>query len=227
MVMTAPAPALAAAYGGITAVVSPLTESDLLRGTRCRGWVVADLVFHLLCDAQRALVTLHTPAAGPSDVDFVSYWSAYPGHGDDEFAEASAWWVRRSTSAFRRPSGVVTIWSETAPAAVRAAQDADPAAYVGTQNLVLRVPDFVSTLVTEAVIHHLDLTVELPDAPEPAPEAVEIAVSTMDGLLSDEAVRPVGWSSVEYLLKAGGREPLTAQDRKELGEAAGWFPLLS
>ena len=41
--MTAPAHArpLAAAYGGITAVVAPLRDSDLLRPTRCHGWVIA------------------------------------------------------------------------------------------------------------------------------------------------------------------------------------------
>jgi hypothetical protein len=225
--MTAPGPALAAAYGGITGVVAPLSDNDLLRATRCRGWVIADVLFHVLCDAQRALVTLHTPADGPSTVDEVSYWSAYPGSGEVETADASAWWVRRSASAFRRPSGVVTLWSDTAPAAVRAAHAADPAAYVATQGHVLTVADFAATLVTEAVIHHLDMVLELPHAPEPAPEAIEIGVSTMDGLLSDDAVRPASWSAAEYLLKASGRMPLTDRDRMELGEAAGWFPLLS
>ena len=31
---------------------------------------------------------------------------------------------------------------------------------------------------------------------------------------------------MEDLLKATGRVPLTDRDRRELGEAAGWFPLL-
>jgi hypothetical protein len=48
----------------------------------------------------------------------------------------------------------------------------------------------------------------------------------MDGLLSDDAVRPAGWTDEEYLLKATGRLPLTDADRTELGEVAGWFPLL-
>jgi hypothetical protein len=30
--------------------------------TRCTGWTVRDLAFHLLEDARRALVALHTPA---------------------------------------------------------------------------------------------------------------------------------------------------------------------
>lgn len=72
---------------------------------------------------------------------------------------------------------------------------------------MLSVPDFLATLVTEAVVHHLDLIVELPDAPSPRPPAVEVAVSTMDGLLSDEAVRPGDWSDTEHLLKAQRPDP--------------------
>ena len=88
------------------------------------------------------------------------------------------------------------------------------------------MPDFLATLVTEAVVHHLDLLPELPEAPEPDPVGVGIAVSTLDGLLSDEAVRPADWSDIDYLLKGTGRVPLTEHDRSVLGEAAGWFPLL-
>ena len=169
--------------------------------------------------------TTRTP--GPSTVDHVAYWNAYAGGSADASAGASAWWVRRSANAFRRPSGVRRLWEETAPAAVRAGEAADPAAFVATQGLVLTVADFIATLVTEAVIHHLDMLVDLTDAAVPAPEAVDIAVSTMDGLMSDDAVRPASWSPTDYLLKASGRLPVTPRERRELGEAAGWFPLLS
>ncbi|PWU57451.1 hypothetical protein DLE60_24460, partial [Micromonospora globispora] len=135
-------------------------------------------------------------------------------------------WARRSAAAFDRPSGVVQIWSDTAPAAARAAAAADPDGFVTTQGHVLRVPDLLATLTTEAVIHYLDLVVELPDAPPPAALPTRVAVATMDGLLSDDAVRPAGWDDREYLLKAAGRVPLTDRDRLELGEAAGWFPLI-
>ncbi|MDG4822132.1 maleylpyruvate isomerase N-terminal domain-containing protein [Asanoa sp. WMMD1127] len=227
--MTAPAgaAALAAAYDAVTAVVLPLTDDDLLRPTRCRGWVIADVVHHLLQDARRALVTFASPAPGPSDVDHVSYWSAYPGSGDAAASQHNAWLTRRAASAYDRPSAIVAVWASTAPAAARAAAAADATSFVATQGHVLSVPDFVATLVTEAVVHHLDLTVDLPSAPEPPASALAVAVSTMDGLLSDEVVRPVGWSSKEFLLKASGREALTPRDRVALGEAAGWFPLLS
>ncbi|MFE9956354.1 maleylpyruvate isomerase N-terminal domain-containing protein [Micromonospora sp. NPDC005299] len=221
-----PHEALAQAYDGITAVVTRLDDAGLQRPTRCRGWLVADLLFHVLCDAQRALVALASPASGPADVDDVSYWRAFTPGGDDEASVKHAWWARRSAAAFDRPSGVVRIWSDTAPAAVRAAAAADPDGHVTTQGHVLRVPDFLATLITEAVIHHLDLVVDLPDAPLPAEAPTRVAVATVDGLLSDEAVRPTGWDDRDYLLKATGRVPLTDRDRLELGEAAGWFPLL-
>ncbi|GGS01393.1 maleylpyruvate isomerase [Micromonospora fulviviridis] len=218
--------ALAQAYDGITAVVTRLDDAGLQRPTRCRGWLVADLLFHVLCDAQRALVALASPAPGPADVDDVSYWRAFTPGGDDEASVKHAWWARRSAAAFDRPSGVVRIWSDTASAAVRAAAAADPDGYVTTQGHVLRVPDFLATLTTEAVVHHLDLVVDLPDAPLPAAAPTSVAVATVDGLLSDDAVRPTGWDDRDYLLKATGRVPLTDRDRRELGEAAGWFPLL-
>ncbi|MGN9916496.1 maleylpyruvate isomerase N-terminal domain-containing protein [Micromonospora palomenae] len=218
--------ALAQAYEGITAVVAGRDDADLQRPTRCRGWLVADLLFHLLCDAQRALVALASPADGPPDVDDVSYWRSFPPGGDGDAAARHAWWARRSAAAFDRPSGVVRLWSDTATAAVRAATAADPAGCVSTQGHVLRVPDFLATLTTEAVIHHLDLVLDLPDAPPPGPLACRVAVTTVDGLLSDDAVRPSDWDDADYLLKAAGREPLTNRDRAELGEAAGWFPLL-
>ncbi|MEV4540095.1 maleylpyruvate isomerase N-terminal domain-containing protein [Micromonospora echinaurantiaca] len=216
---------LAQAYDGITRVVADLDDADLQRPTRCHGWLVADLLLHVLGDAQRALVALASPADGPATVDDVSYWRGFPGEADDSAAR-HAWWVRRSAAAFERPSGVVRLWCDTAPAAVRAAGRADPDGFVSTQGHVLRVPDLLATLTTEAVVHHLDLVLDLPDAPRPGVLAVRVAVTTMDGLLSDDAVRPAGWSDEEFLLKATGRLPLTDRDRLELGEVAGWFPLL-
>jgi uncharacterized protein (TIGR03083 family) len=217
--------ALDAAYAGVTAVVRDLDDYDLLLPSGCRGWTVCDLLLHLTLDPQRALVALATPADGPADVDFISYFRAYPGAGDVSAAVAHAQWVRRTASAFNRPRGVVERWTETAPATAYAVSQADPAGFLRTQSLVLAVPDFVSTLVTEAVIHHLDLIVSLPDAPEPAPEAAAVALSTVDGLAGSDGL-PAHWSEREALLKGSGREELTDEDREVLGERAALFPLL-
>jgi hypothetical protein len=217
--------ALDRAYGGVTAVTQRLSRHDLLASTRCHGWVVADVLFHLLCDAQRALVTLATPVAGPPDRDAVTYWPGFAAEADDP--TPAAWWVRRSASAFRDGSGAVTLWQETAPAAVRLAGRADPDGFVATQGHVLAVPDFLATLVTEAVIHHLDLTVQLSGMPAADPAAVALTERTLDGLLGPATPRPTGWTSEEYLLKATGRIALSAADRQVLGPMADRFPLLS
>jgi hypothetical protein len=53
------------------------------RPTRCAGWSVGDLVFHVLADAQRALVAVATPAQPPPDRSFVT-WQDFPSGSRDE-----------------------------------------------------------------------------------------------------------------------------------------------
>jgi hypothetical protein len=217
--------ALDRAYTGVSDLAASLSRQDLLAFSRCHGWVVADVLFHLLCDAQRALVALASPAPGPPDRDFVTYWTGFAAEAADP--APAAWWVRRSAAAFRDGTGVVVLWRETAPAAVRTAGRADPDGHITTQGHVLAVPDFLATLVTEAVIHHLDMTVHLAGAPDPDARAVDLATRTLDGLLGAGVSRPGFWTAAEYLLKGAGRAALTARDRDALGAAAGRFPLLS
>jgi uncharacterized protein (TIGR03083 family) len=218
------AAALASAYRGFTAVVAPLRDAELLLPSGCRGWTIADLTVHLTQDAQRALVTLATPAAGSPDVDFVTYWRDFPGD-DPSVGSGHARWVRRVAAAFDRPTDVVDVWTELSEAAVRAATVADPDAPVSTQGHVLTVADFLATLVTEAVIHHLDAVVSLTEAPAPGPDATAIARSTVDGLFGPGGLPPT-WSAGEALRKATGRTPLTAADRESLGAGAGRLPVL-
>jgi hypothetical protein len=218
-----------AAYEGIGRLAATLSRDDLLEFSRCRGWVVADVLFHVLCDAQRALVALASPHPGQSDRDFVSYWHGFAGDGDPI---PGAWSIKRSAAAFRDGLGSIALWQETAPAVVRAAHAADPDGYVTTQGHVLAVPDFLMTLATEAAIHHLDMTVQLPAAPAPDPDALAAAVDTLDGLSrivnagsadGTHAGRPPHWSAEEYVLKATGRIPTTADETA----ATRGYPLLS
>lgn len=211
------------AYGAVSDLARSLTPHDLLAFSRCHGWVVGDVLFHLICDAQRALVALASPADRPPDRDFVTYWSGFAAEAGDP--APSALWVRRSAAAFRDGTGILALWLDTAPAAVRAAAHAVPDGCVTTQGHVLAVGDLLATLATEAVIHHLDMTVELHRAPSPHPEAMAIATRTLDGLLG--APRPDRWSPEEYLLKATGRASLTSADTAMLGQAAKCFPLLT
>jgi hypothetical protein len=205
---------LDAIYGQISDVVSVLGPADLWRPSRCTGWTVGDVLYHQLLDARRALVTFASPADGPPDVDEITYWPAFQ-PGDDGSA-AHAQHVRIVASAY--PDGELgREWRETAAAAVRAAH-ACPSPLVTTQGHVLRTPDFIATLVFEASVHYLDMTVDLPHAPLPNLGPVR---RVLDGLLGSTTE----WDDLTYALKGTGRVPLSDDDRAALGSFAERFPL--
>jgi uncharacterized protein (TIGR03083 family) len=210
--------ALDAEYSAIDGVVGAMGAEELAEPSGCRGWSRADLLFHMLLDAQRALVTLHSPVPGPPDEDFVSYWRGFS--SSDERAQAHARFVRTVAAAHSSPKGIVGRWLETS-AAARDAASAAVAGFVTTQGHVLATADFVATLVVEATVHHLDLV----GAPPPPAAALELTTATLDGLLG--APRPPAWDDVTYLRKATGREALTEEDRAALGAAASSVPVFS
>lgn len=213
---------LDAAYGAITELVSGLTVADLHRPTRCAGWTIADLLYHLLLDAQRALVALATPHPGPPTRDRVSYWRGYAG-SDPEHAAKSAEFVRVSSRAHGSPKTVVARWTETAAAATVLATRTSGT--VATQGITLSVPDFLDTLTTEAVIHHLDLTQDLPAPPEPRANPTAVTLATLESLAA--APLPSSWPAPEKILKLTGRLPLTTTDHATLGALAAHVPLLA
>jgi hypothetical protein len=212
---------LSQVYDGLTACVCDLDEEGLAAPTRT-DWTVAELLFHLLLDAQRALVTLATPADQPPDTDAVSYWRDWnPARGDGGASHAE--FVRVATSAYSSPRVLVEHWTETSAAAGRAALLAPVDDVVATQGHRLALPEFLSTLVVEGAVHHLDLTAHVPGPPVP-PAALSEVCRVLDRLLGGHA--PAGWSDEEYALKGTGRLPLSDDDRAALGDLAGRFPLL-
>jgi hypothetical protein len=74
------------------------------------------------------------------------------------------------------------------------------------------VPDFLATLVTEAVIHHLELIASRLDPAEPPPAAVTIALDTLEGSAAPDGrgarhargprALPPHWGEREALLNA-------------------------
>jgi Mycothiol maleylpyruvate isomerase N-terminal domain len=226
---TAVLDALDAVYGNMTAAVNGLSEADMMRPSRCADWAVADVLYHQLLDARRALRTFATPADGPADRDDVSYWRDYaPGSGEDaanggDGAAAHARYVRIAASAYA-PGWLVWEWSETAAAACRAARACGHEA-VATQGHVLSLADFAATLAVEAAVHYLDLTVDLPAAPEPDPASLALVRRVLTGLLG--APLPVSWDDMTAALRGTGRDPLAEQDRQALGPLAARFPLFA
>jgi hypothetical protein len=146
-------------FGSLLRDLSVLDDRAGWRPTRCAGWSARDLVFHLLGDAQRALVALHTPASAPSDVDAVSYWRGWqpatPG------ADAGRRGTRIMASAWSIIDLLIALYTETAQPVLVAVEERSVDDLVATQGHVLTVGDLSSTLAAEATIHHLDLDLEV------------------------------------------------------------------
>jgi uncharacterized protein (TIGR03083 family) len=218
--------AVTAAYENVTAVVDGLSEADLMRPTLCAGWAVADVLYHMLLDARRALRTFATPSADPVDTDDVSYWRPFSAGSGQPFAPggaeaaAHARYVRIVSSAYP-PGALAWEWRDTSRAACRAAR-ACPHAAVATQGRVLRTAGFAATLAVEAAVHFLDLTDRLP-APPPDPASLALVRRVLDGLLGRP--EPAGWDDRTYALKGTGRLPLTEQERVLFGPLADRLPL--
>jgi uncharacterized protein (TIGR03083 family) len=214
-------------YGRVTETVQGLSDADFQRPTRCEGMTVGPLLVHLLYDAQRALMAFASPSVAEPDRDFVTYWREFPGRAQGE-PEPDTGFERTVASAYRKPAILVQHWRELSEAAARAAAFglADKGRRVETQGHVLRATDLVATLVLEATVHHLDLTVDLPDAPEPDPEGLRVTARTLDGLFGPEAWDVITWDTTTYVLKGTGRVPLDEDDLQMLGQYADRLPLL-
>jgi hypothetical protein len=99
--------ALRIAYDDLAGLAQSLTERDSWRATGCPGWAVRDVVFHLLGDAQRALVSLLTPSDVPADRTAVTYWIDSPGRHDPDSRGLRAtgrWPARGACRTWSRPT---------------------------------------------------------------------------------------------------------------------------
>jgi uncharacterized protein (TIGR03083 family) len=213
---------LAASYDALTGVLGGLTDADWDRPTRAEGWTVRDLTFHLLLDAQRALVTLASPGERAPDRDRFDYWSEFhPSRGDHGAAHAG--FVRRVAASYGERA-LLALWRDTAPAAAHAVALAEPADLVATQGHVLTVADLASTLVVEATVHHLDLVVDLAVAAGPPAPGLAETRRVLDVLRG--VPFPAGWDDERVALLGTGRAQPDAAEREALGEAGRPLPLL-
>jgi len=212
---------LQSVYALISHAVRDPESGELNQPTRTSAWTVRELLFHLLLDAQRALVAFSSPADGPADVDNVTYWRPFrPANGDRRRAHAE--YVTRAAAAYSSAELLVEQWTETSTAAAWAGRR-EQAQIVSTQGRRLRPADFIDTLIVEATIHYLDLTLNLPASPAPGSALLRVR-NVLDGLLG--TALPLGWDDVEYALKGTGRVALTAPDRDQLGDLALKIPSL-
>ncbi|WP_326833841.1 maleylpyruvate isomerase N-terminal domain-containing protein [Amycolatopsis rhabdoformis] len=189
------------AWGALQEAVRSLEAPQWVEPSGCAGWLVQDLVFHLIIGAQDILITLVSTTDEAATRDAVTYWEpGTPGDG----TEAESAFIRRGANAYSGPAALRHHFDDLAVAAGKAAAAADPAARVETRDEVVTVADFLTIYVVEATLHHLDLTLHLSGVDGPPAETLAAVRKIVEGV-------------------AGGPLP-AADDREALLSATGRLP---
>lgn len=207
--------------------VAALPDRAFAAPSGCAGWLVQDLVCHLVIDAQDVLITLATPAESAPTADALSYWTPTPVPPDG--ADPLDALVRRLAAAYEDPALLRHHLEDVGAAAGRAALLAHPELPVATQGMSLTVRDYLHAYVLEWTLHHLDLIARLDAADAPAGPPAEGLAAARDLLERRLRLRlPGSWSDADALRIATGRRPATDAQRaelEELGPRARMLPL--
>ncbi|GAA3487176.1 maleylpyruvate isomerase N-terminal domain-containing protein [Streptomyces cremeus] len=210
-------------WAALRAAVAGLADEDFARPSGCDGWLVQDLVCHLIIDAQDVLITLATPEDGAPTRDELTYWdvSGTPPTGEDPLDALTV----RLAAAYRDPGLLKFHLDDIGSAAGRAGALADRTSRVGTRDEVLTAGAYLSTYVMEWTLHHLDLVAHLPaDVPGPPAEGLAASRQMLERIAGTSF--PASFSDEDALLVGTGRRAATAKERAELGELAERLPFV-
>ncbi|GLY42193.1 maleylpyruvate isomerase [Amycolatopsis sp. NBRC 101858] len=209
-------------WAALRAAVAALPDEDFAKPSGCRGWLVRDLVCHLVIDAQDVLITLVTPASSAVTHDAVTYWvvASEPPSGDDPLDAL----IIRLATAYEDPALLKFHLDDVGAAAGRAADLADPGMRVSTQEMVLTAGDYLSAYVLEWTLHHLDLVTHVPSAAPPPAEGLAATRSMLEKIAG--TAFPASFPDADVLLVATGRRAPTHAERAALGELAARLPFV-
>lgn len=208
-------------WTALRTAVAELPDEDFERPSGCAGWLVRDLVCHLVIDAQDVLITLVTPAGTEPTHDAVTYWnvSKTPPTGDDPLDAL----IVRLAAAYEEPRLLRFHLDDVGSAAGRAAVLADPDLRVGTRDVVLTAGDYLRAYVLEWTLHHLDLVAHIPGAAEPPAEGLARSREMLESMAG--VAFPTSFSDKDALLVGTGRRTATGAEKAALGGQAARFPL--
>ncbi|MFG1624868.1 maleylpyruvate isomerase N-terminal domain-containing protein [Kribbella sp. NPDC049227] len=209
-------------WAALRTAVAETPDDDFGLPSGCAGWLVRDLVCHLVIDAQDVLITLVTPAESEPTRNAATYWevSHTPPTGDDLLDAL----IPRLAAAYGDPGLLRFHLDDLGSAAGRAAVLADRAARVSTKGQVLTVGDYLSAYVLEWTLHHLDLIAHRPSATAPPAETLGTARALLEEIA--EAPFPTEFSDTDVLLIGTGRRTPTDVERAAAGELAERLPLV-
>lgn len=209
-------------WAALRAAVAALRDEDFARPSGCAGWLVRDLVCHLVIDAQDVLITLVTPAETPPTRDAVTYWEVAEAAptGDDPLDAL----IVRLAAAYQEPWLLKFHLDDVGSAAGRAAGLADPRLWVGTRGEVLTVADYLGAYVLEWTLHHLDLIAHLPHVAGPPAEGLARSRELLERIAG--GAFPASLSDEDALLIGTGRRAPSGAEKADLGELAGRIPMV-
>jgi hypothetical protein len=209
------------AWNALRTAVAEVPDEDFEQPSGCTGWLVRDLVCHLVIDAQDMLITLATPADTEPTVDAVTYWQLDGAPAGEDPLDAL---IPRLAAAYGEPGLLKFHFDDVGSAAGRAAGLADPAARVGTRDEVLTVGAYLSVYVLEATLHHLDLIARLTSTGGPPAETLAAARAALERIAGTPF--PASFSDRAALLIGTGRRTPTDAERTALGTFAERLPLV-
>ncbi|TCC45264.1 maleylpyruvate isomerase [Kribbella capetownensis] len=212
----------AESWAALRTAVAETPEEDFGKPSGCAGWLVRDLVCHLVIDAQDVLITLATPAESEPTRNAATYWkvSHTPPTGDDPLDAL----IPRLAAAYGDPGLLTFHLDDLGSAAGRAAVLADRGARVSTKEQVLTVGDYLSAYVLEWTLHHLDLIAHRPSADAPPAETLAAARALLEEIA--EASFPTEFSDTDVLLMGTGRRTPTDAEETTLGDLTARLPLI-
>lgn len=212
----------ARSWGALRSAVDGLPEDAFARPSGCRGWLVRDLVTHLVIDAQDVLITLATPTRAATTHDAITYWDVKhePATGEDPLDAL----IVRLAAAYEEPWLLKHHFEDVGSAAGRAAELVDPDQRVSTQGQVLTAAEYLSVYVLESTLHHLDLIAQLDGVAGPPQSGLALSRTMLEriGHLSF----PESLPDEDALLVGTGRRPVTPAEEHLLGDARGRLPLI-
>lgn len=185
---------------GFLGVAESLDDLELLDPSRCRGWDRLDVVVHVRAGLEEMTSSALVRAPEDADRDWLSYWPGFADHQDDD-PVPHLMWLRRTASAYTRPTSAVTHLADVVTTTCRVVEHL-PEGRVPFQGHVLDAADFLTTWVVELAIHELDLDL----ASEPV--GLEAVRATVEGLSG--ATLPAQMDPVTAVLAGLGRAPWPA-----------------
>jgi Mycothiol maleylpyruvate isomerase N-terminal domain len=193
---------LLAETDAFVAAAQRYSEYDLLGAATVHGWSRLDVVVHVRAGLEEMVGVCAAQVDDEPDHDAASYWASFAEEDDADDAVPRILWMRRTASAYTRPTGALQHLTDVV-ATGRIALRRMPDHPVLFQGKTMTSGDFLATWVVELAVHQLDLG---EGAGHPTAGSLAVVRRTVEAIADVDL--PETWSDEDAALIALGRRPL-------------------